>query len=204
MARDKIPLEILELIKGPVPEKKAEYYVERRIRQASRNLRRHIYQVNHDSTQTGRAGVKFLLQESPGTRGARCRLLPCGEMIEPGEYRVHVTCRNGFFHVECFERMMEYSFNEGCGEQVSLFRPDLNRLAGPMEACILKEYVRRTLSRIGAQPITFSPEEWGVIPDDMNCEEYFVSPTDPAYDEHHILSAALKNWEEIPNKAERL
>lgn len=95
MARDKIPLEILELIKGPVPEKKAEYYVERRIRQASRNLRRHIYQVNHDSTQTGCAGVKFLLQESPGTRGARCRLLPCGEMIEPGEYRVHVTCRNG-------------------------------------------------------------------------------------------------------------
>lgn len=61
------------------------------------------------------------------------------------------TVSVGFFHVECFERMMEYSFNEGCGEQVSLFRPDLNRLAGPMEACILKEYVRRTLSRIGAQ-----------------------------------------------------
>lgn len=95
MARDKIPLEILELIKGPVPEKTAEYYVERRIRQASCNLRKLIYRVNHDSIQTGCAGVKFLLQEGPGTRGAKCRLRPCAEIIEPGEYRVHVTWRTG-------------------------------------------------------------------------------------------------------------
>lgn len=52
------------------------------------------------------------------------------------------------------------------------------------------------------KPISFHPEAWGAIPDDMNCEKYFVPPTDPAYDERHALSAALSNWEENGNEAE--
>jgi hypothetical protein len=46
------------------------------------------------------------------------------------------------------------------------------------------------------------PYLWGTLAKEIESERYFVSETDPKYDERHSLSTALRNWLQRLSEAE--
>ena len=48
---------------------------------------------------------------------------------------------------------------------------------------------------------TFPEHLWGTFAKKMRPERYFVSKTDPNYNERHSLSSALRNWQQILSEA---
>ncbi|KAJ6178938.1 hypothetical protein N7519_009399 [Penicillium mononematosum] len=147
----------------------------------------------------------FLLQVAPQSRsGAKCQLPHCETRILPGDYRIKLDgghwseYPSGSYHVDCFEEILNLSSRS----YASRFIPDMQYFPGRMEVCILQEYVRRWMIRLGVQEHPFPEQSWGTFAKEIKSERYFVSETDPEYDERHSLSTALRNWLQRLSEAE--
>ncbi|KAL4869218.1 hypothetical protein BDV12DRAFT_85176 [Aspergillus spectabilis] len=142
----------------------------------------------------------FLLQVAPNSaNGAQCQLIHCKKRILPGDYRIavepgksHWSGSPDLYHLICFEQLLDLSSST----YATRFEPETRHFPGPMEAYILKEYVRRWVARVGVQEPAFPEHIWGQSVNEGEPERYFVSKTDQDYDERHSLSNALAAYQE--------